>query len=295
MIIDKNDPSLSAQAEQAPALPIKDRNPESRLEPPQAAEDLPPPYVDHHASSSSHDVVQPYAGSARANSHTQLEKSQEVNQFILETRQASISGSYILNLELPPQPINRDWLSDDLKELIDEKQKPPCVSLFTRQGCINLKLTTAGSTSVVSKARVMAHTRQGKVHVNIHTLHPNKRIYLEASSRQGMMSIFVPPNFVGTLKLETRQGKIKFLPEFERRSRLISAPQNTAIVLFGGAQTASLELDDLTSDCCLVSTRQGSIVVGVSGIDPGDNIDGQGWFQTLKSITASYWGSDVRR
>jgi len=301
MIIDKQDAS---------STPDYTGYPDEKARPPAAAssrayppsDDLPPPYEGPSSSRGQEPLPEPRPEPRpeppRGNSHLQLATQQEVNYFELESKHLPVSGSFVLNCELPPiQPL-RKWkpsvLDSDNKKLLSQRSEPPNAYVYTRQGAVTLNLATAGRTNELSKAHVQLYTRQGKVHVNVHSLQLNKHICIEAYTRQGDMTLFVPHNFTGALQLRTRHGTIRFLPEFEQRARLVSAPGNSALVLFGqGVHTASFNLNDLSADSCLFSTRQGDITLGVSGMDPYNNVEAPGLLERLGSLSTTVLGRDV--
>ncbi|THH29075.1 hypothetical protein EUX98_g5117 [Antrodiella citrinella] len=119
MIIDRKDPSAFKFVE-VPEVSTTAQG--SELLP----SDLPPPYLTPILRRPPAMELSIKQGRVWADCPLQSGKAQEVNQLIVEeNKQDAISGSYILNCELPDQPINREQISDDLKLLIDEKSQPP--------------------------------------------------------------------------------------------------------------------------------------------------------------------------
>ncbi|THH29284.1 hypothetical protein EUX98_g4907 [Antrodiella citrinella] len=199
MIIDKLE---SPTSNEAPAFPEKsdqftpDLAPvEPQLRPPVASgsgayappSELPPPYVVR--SNPVVDELRPRAEPSRANSHLQPVAEQEVNHLVLESKNTPISGSYLLNCELPstfpPRARRKVALDSRNKKLFHKDPPPPTASVRTRHGDIKLNLATAGPTESLNKAHVQVSTRNAKVHVNVHSLQENKHICLEVSTRDG--------------------------------------------------------------------------------------------------------------
>lgn len=217
---------------------------------------------------------------------------------MLESKRQPISGSYLLNCELPGgQSMHKrrktEALDKDNRRLIYERRQPLNASMYTKEGSINLNLATGGRTPGPSKAHVQVSSKEGKVHVNLHSLQMNKHICLEVSAEDGNIALFVPVNFIGALQLRTRRGTIRFLPEFERRARHIRSRSDDSLVLFGrGVQAPSFDLNDLMSDCCLLSSRHGNITVGVSGIDYYEDAGQSGLLDRLGSLSMAVLGKD---
>jgi len=302
MIIDKIDSPTDTES---PGLPTKAQIPTASGSVADPHEDLPPPYVGRDGPSASTSTrpgsgPPPRAEPPRGNSYLQSVAQQEVNHLYLQSKNVAISGSYILNSELsgveaPGQCRKKAALDRRYRKLFSVgPPQTPTASIQTRHGSITLNLATAGQTDALNKAHVQVSSRHGKVHVNIYSLQENKHICLEVSTRHGAIVLFVPPTFAGSLRLRTRRGNIKFLPEFERWARLVNASDNGAVVLFGqSVQAPSIDVNDPTADSCLLSTRHGKIVIGVSGVDQYDEVQGPGLLEKLGSLSMLFLGTDV--
>ena len=84
------------------------------------------------------------------------------------------------------------------------------------------------------------------------------------------------------------------MPEFERWGRIVKASDNGAFILFGGnVQNAAVDLNDPAVDSCLLSTKHGKVVVGVSGVDHYDEVQEPGLLEKLGSLSMMFLGRDV--
>ncbi|TCD65802.1 hypothetical protein EIP91_002195 [Steccherinum ochraceum] len=296
MILDKT--QLTLVDGEAPELPPKQEVP---VYPASQAggstpSDEPPPYAG--PSTQTH---QGPSGAQRHNSHLQSVAEQEVNYIALVSKNNSISGSYMINTELPQSDMltRCKWgpLDKANKKMYGKRNKGvPNASVHTRHGAIALNLATGGQSSAYSKAHVQVSSRHGKVHVNIYSIQENKHICLEVSTRHGNIVVFVPPTFAGALQLRTRRGNVQFLPEFERNARLLNASDKGALVLFGqNVQNPVIDMHDLISDSCMLSTRHGRIVIGVSGVDHYDEVQGPNLLEKLGSLSMLFLGRDVTK
>ncbi|KAH8093221.1 hypothetical protein BXZ70DRAFT_1010450 [Cristinia sonorae] len=287
MILDKADPPVPADmAQEAPPSPPKGPAPPS---PP--TEEQPPPYNPQDAPNTSNAAVASNSGRpqpTRQTSHLQQMAQQEINYLVLDTRHSSISGSYILNTELPASQL----MSHRRRYALDRKNKkhfrdkePPNMSVHARHGSIHLDLATGGQTNAASRAHVQVSSQHGRIHVNLHALQENKHVCLEVSTRSNLMVVYIPKNFRGALKIRTVRGNIKFLPEFQRLSRLVNASDSDALVLFGQGLPPQVDLSDASIDSCLLSSRHGRIIVGVSGVDHFDEVPGGGLMEKISELS----------
>ncbi|KAI0791974.1 hypothetical protein C8Q75DRAFT_753847 [Abortiporus biennis] len=241
----------------------------------------------------------------RANSLFQSPAQQQVNHVRLESRHNAISGSYILNPELPGAPIaphpcrhHRDRFPSGRKHrsALHKDMSPPNASFTTRHGSISLNIATAGDNDTVTKSHVQVASRHGKCNVNIFQIQPNKHVNLEVFTRHGNITVFIPPNFNGVLNLHSRKGVVTFLDGFSRLARVVNGNDYEALVLFGSENLSLADLGSPNVDTCWLSTRSGKLTIGVSGVDHVDDAQNTNMLvKKLDSFTTKMWGTDVSK
>lgn len=87
---------------------------------------------------------------------------------------------------------------------------------------------------------------------------------------QGNIVVLLPPTFHGPVAFRTRSGRsnIIFLPAFAERARTLrGSDRETFVHLSPSAANAEISANSQGDDYCLISTRHGKIIVGLSGID----------------------------
>jgi hypothetical protein len=232
-----------------------------------ADNEQPPPYVEGSRAGSSSDPHVPH----RTNSVFQSTVQQHANGISLYSTHNAISGSWVINPELPSHLTTTSPLSRKHKRYL-KRDVTPNASFKTRHGAISLNLATAGNDDKITKTYVQVGTRHGKVNLNLFALQPRKHITLEVCTRHAPITLFVPPNFHGVLQLRSRKGSFKFLPAFAQQARVVNADDDGALVLFGQGDipvSTDPSLNDAL-DFCLITTRHGKITIGISGIDTLD-------------------------
>jgi len=217
--------------------------------------------------------------SSRSHSLFQPAAQQQVNHVSMDSRHNPIAGSYIINPEMdnPFGKIDEKRYGRLKQKRLDKRNKKmfgndgaPNAVFHTRHGAISLNLATAGYSNLITKTHVHVASRHGKIHLNLFSLQQYKHITLEASTRHGNIVLFIPPNFDGALMIRSRQGKVNLLPAFSQRARIVQASDDGSLVLFGQSNLSLHDLGQDSVDVALLTTRQGRITVGVSGVDHYD-------------------------
>jgi len=153
-------------------------------------------------------------------------------------------------------------VSKPLKKQLSDFQ----ASFRSRKGNISIDVGTTGRGA---KASALISSRKGAVHVNILPLLPNRpRISLDVSSRKGKVALFIPDSYSGILRLCTKKGKLEFLPSLSGAMQTFKMTPKEALVYFGAGQGRP----EQSGDFCQITTKGGSIIVGISGRDkyPGE-------------------------
>jgi len=78
---------------------------------------------------------------------------------------------------------------------------------------------------------------------------------------QGNIILFLPQNFVGALQLNTRKGKIEFLPALSRALQVMKHSEEEAFVMLGD-KSMGREVD-----FCQLNSREGRLIVGFTDLD----------------------------
>ncbi|CAL1714117.1 unnamed protein product [Somion occarium] len=263
----------------------------------------PPPYTSPEPSSSSTQTPQLPPAVRANNSLFQSLVQQQVNHLYLHSRHNPISGSYILNSELPPLAIGCDRPKQCGRVPLDGQNKrlfkqphTPNASFQTRHGAISLNLATAGSTEDITRTYVQTNSRHGKINVNLFALQLHKHICLEVATRHGHIVVFLPQCFQGAIQIRSRRGNVNFLPGFAQSARVVSGNDRFALVLFGINNLTLSDLDSDALDVCLLSTRHGKITIGISGVDTYDDSQSTNLLvKKLGSLSTMILGTDVTR
>ncbi|EKM50692.1 uncharacterized protein PHACADRAFT_264103 [Phanerochaete carnosa HHB-10118-sp] len=258
---------------------------------PQLLQEQPPPYEGGSRSGVSSPAPTPT--SPRIHSIFQSASQQHVNFITLESKHNEISGSYIVNPEIPGSAAARTRVLDRRERKKLRHNIVPNASFNTKHGRINLNLATAGNTEQPGKAYIQVVTRDGRVNVNLFALQANKNIFLEIISKHGSINLLIPPSFNGLFRISTsRHGRIQFLREFAERARVIFADDEHADVLFGTGDLSHAEPTSEGIDYCSLTTHNGCLTLGVSGVDP---IDTSSPSSLMKKLGAMVLGPDLMR
>jgi len=129
-------------------------------------------------------------------------------------------------------------------------------------------LAVAGpSTGSGTKAVVRLVAGSGDILVQLLNMQALKHIHLEAYSKSGKVTIFLPRNFRGPLQLKTRKGTFVFLPALTETMRILNAEDHEALVLVGDQSAPDMPGSPVMGDYCQLGTKSGKITVGLSGED----------------------------
>ncbi|KAF9482590.1 hypothetical protein BDN70DRAFT_874959 [Pholiota conissans] len=195
-----------------------------------------------------------------AQASTSAAPSASVDQVHITDRKHNIEGTFYIDPTVP-------MLDPSRRQKTRSDEPIPHASFRTRSNTIDLNIGTAGDVHKAGKANVVVGSRDGFVKVNVLPTPPSKpRLGLTVSSRQGTVVVFIPEDFVGMVQLASRKGALNVLPVLAGRMKIIKAADHEIIFIIGNANDHSL--DGLReASYCDISTRNGEIVVGLSGRD----------------------------
>ncbi|PIL30429.1 hypothetical protein GSI_07616 [Ganoderma sinense ZZ0214-1] len=291
MILNNPDaPEMKGIVQVAPPVPEKH----------QAGEALPPPppYSPPPVVNVARQMAMPGPPVPGTSAVFQPVNPQRVNYFELFSKHDAISGTYLIDPELPSPMAG---LSKALRKKPDsvwgktksckksKGYKELNASFQTRHGHINLDLAVPsrdpGNVSPFPhdklRTRMFVATRHGRIRVDVHEVKPSCSLDLHVESRHGRISILLPPTFDGPLVIHARTlGAVTFLPHLAARTRTLRATDRETVVLVASPLTSShssshssasakqlSELAGAEADRCLVRTRHGKITIGISGLD----------------------------
>ncbi|KAF8906231.1 hypothetical protein CPB84DRAFT_1770290 [Gymnopilus junonius] len=220
-------------------------------------EDNPPAYDD--------DRVRPHMRSAGASTTRELvlhssNPTPSVDQVHICESKHNIHGTFFIDPMIP--------VIDRRKTKHKSRQPLPHASFRSRKGSIDIELATTGNIQDAPKANVAVSTRHGEIKIQLLPTPPSRpRIGLDVQSRHGNVIFFIPEGFSGVVHLSTRKGDMQLLPALAAYTKVVKSSDNEKIFMIG-TQNNVYELDpSREASFCEISTRTGSIVMGLSGRD----------------------------
>ncbi|KAI0923492.1 hypothetical protein AcW1_006437 [Taiwanofungus camphoratus] len=280
--------------------------------------DEPPPYQPRNPQ-----ISPPVLPTARSNSVFQPAITQRVNHVLLRSEHNSISGTYLIDPCLPFSPVaagmsgksecrdrslERRHVRNTQRAFgsvpgIDgstgwcrgRKEIPELHGAFrTRNAAISLDVgiaepETEQAAQVGGKVtgRIMASSLHGRVSVNLFVVHPGRCVDLDISTRHGNITVLLPPTFHGVIAISTRQGQsgMTFLPAFAGRAQVVRGSDRETLIFLSPSAVGSGSNDGQGQDYCVVGTRHGKIMIGLSGVDQVPaSIEGGGLFKKLGDL-----------
>ncbi|KAH9941993.1 hypothetical protein B0H21DRAFT_538944 [Amylocystis lapponica] len=239
--------------------------------------------------------------SARSTSVFQSGTTQRVNDISLFSRDSPISGMYLVDPLLPTPALVSGFasarkLKNERRERSVERKhaknmghesrsrwfgraRAPIVNAAfrTRQSAITLEVAVVGSPVLTEpqgqtskmRGRVMASSRHGNISVNLFELHHSRNVDLDVSTRSGNIVVLLPLNFNGTVCVRQRNGGANLLPQFAARMRLVRATDREKLMVLDGGDLADAQNQNQadSSDHCVIGTRHGKVMIGLSGLD----------------------------
>jgi hypothetical protein len=183
-----------------------------------------------------------------------------VDQVHICERKYNIQGTFFIDPRVPAL--------DRRKTKHKSKQPLPHASFRSRKGEVDLELATTGNIQDAPKANVAVSTRSGDIKIRLLPMPPSRpRMGLDVQSRDGNIALFLPDGFAGVVHLTTRKGEMEILPALSACIKVVKSSDREVIFMMG-TQNNVYELDtSRESSFCGVSTRKGSIMVGLSGRD----------------------------
>jgi len=192
----------------------------------------------------------------------------------LEKHHELISGTYIIDPdESGDEPSALQGFAARHSDLVglrkaaDFLAAAPHAVFRNHFGSIFLTLATKGSSEQCRRAIIDVSTRHGDIAVNLSSVHPGKRVTLKVTSRRGKMVILLPPTFCGHVQI--RSSKLDgydILPGLSSSIRSTSEKKKKTLLLIGDNTPTTSEGSE-SMDHCLLSSRHGRIVLGLSGRD----------------------------
>jgi len=168
----------------------------------------------------------------------------------------------------------------------------PNASFFSKHGNITINLAASSSLGNGKPARVNVGTRSGNVLVTLFDVEHQSHLNLDITSRRGNVALLVPRNFSGALHLHTKRGSLTFLPSFAQHMRVLKTTDDEALVLFGtsNAPLSASFAESSTADYCELTSRFGSVTVGLAGQDHFTGHESGFW----KKIGEYLMGGDLK-
>jgi len=235
------------------------------LPPLPSSAERPPPYeVNSHEASK--------LSSERTNSALDpSENVRFVRSLSTYTHYKTISGAYCIDPDLTGHPIEIQPRAHTCKSKGKGKgrsRSTPDASFFSKHGNITINLAASSSYGNGNPARVNVGTRSGHVFVTLFDVEHQRHLNMDITSRRGNVALLVPRNFSGALHLHTKRGSLTFLPYFTQHMRVLKTTDDEALVLFGTTNTPlSASTESSTADYCELTSRFGSVTVGLAGQD----------------------------
>ncbi|KZT67336.1 hypothetical protein DAEQUDRAFT_729187 [Daedalea quercina L-15889] len=128
------------------------------------------------------------------------------------------------------------------------------------------------------RGRVMLSSRQGRIEAKLTNIHLNRCVDLDVSTRDGNITVFLPPSYDGVVAFRTRRGQsgITFLPAFAAHAGIIRGSDHDILVSLS-PRTAHTEVSvpQEGEDYCIIGTRDGKITVGLHGQDEEESAASQ--------------------
>ncbi|KAI9464441.1 hypothetical protein BJY52DRAFT_1249070 [Lactarius psammicola] len=146
------------------------------------------------------------------------------------------------------------------------KTAPPTARFSSRHGNIQATLRVIGDSSVRSTATIRSETRSGNIILELVSIAPMRTVHIDASSRRGNVTLFVPRNFCGLVQLSSRHGSVEVLPALAASGRVVKTKDRETTVLIGDGPMPQVGSDNITDTARLYS-RRGRVRLGFSGED----------------------------
>ena len=97
----------------------------------------------------------------------------------------------------------------------------------------------------------------------------------------GNVLLFIPRNFSGVIRLHGKRDKIKILPAVEAVVKFLHSKNRETLLLIGdpGAMSGSTsgQADDVSTDFCQITSKDGNVVLGFTGEDKWEPEVGDFW------------------
>lgn len=148
------------------------------------------------------------------------------------------------------------------------KRPLPHASFRTRNNRVELDLGTTGDVHKAPKANVSVSSKSGDIKINILPVLPSRpRLSLDVSSRHGNVVLFLPQGFSGVVQLTTRKGDMIILPALAAIIKTVKTSERETIFMIGAQPNSNDSDNTREASFCELSSRTGSITVGLSGHD----------------------------
>ncbi|KAI0730514.1 hypothetical protein C8Q76DRAFT_597263, partial [Earliella scabrosa] len=271
-----SNPDTPFEELKAPPVPMKDTGDQVRQ-----AIIVPPPYSPRPSSSRVQSPPPPQSGTPT--SVFRPANAQTVNHFELFSKHDAISGTFLVDPRLPTPSLSiarrlrrkRDnvWGKSSTKTDIN-------ATFRTRHGAMNLDIEVVAQQPPQPgervPARIIASSNHGRINIDVHDVQPGRSLDLHVETQHGKIVVLLPPTFEGPLVFNTRcSNSVQFLPAFAARTRTLRASDRETVVVCSASPSQPPviptkpinQMADDPSDRCLVRTKHGKVLVGISGLD----------------------------
>jgi len=202
--------------------------------------------------------------------------STPINGLQMYTRRDPIRGSWSLD------PLASQVPAHDLVEMIldggggmkrrwggirsSNKKVPPTAMFRSRHGSIHATLHVVGESALRNVATIHSETRRGNIFLDVASIAPMRTAHIDVHSRRGSITLLIPRNFSGLVRLASRCGTMEMLPALAASARVINGKKGETTVLLGDGPVPTLGSDAIT-DTARIYSRHGCVRLGFSGED----------------------------
>lgn len=106
-------------------------------------------------------------------------------------------------------------------------------------------------------------------------IHPSRCVDLDVSTRDGDITVYLPPEYNGVVAFRTRRGSsgITFLPAFAAHAEVVHGNDDEMLVSVSSTVShTGVSAPQEGADYCIIGTRDGKITIGLHGQDDGSTV-----------------------
>jgi len=180
-----------------------------------------------------------------------------VDQVHIFSRHNDIKGTYYIDPNVP-----------SLRQKCKRKSPQMLHASFrTRKADISIDLGTTGEIYDTKKANVAVATHKGDIKINLLQTPSIRPLGLDVTSRKGNIVLFLPETFTGIVHLMTRKGEMAVLPALANIMKVVKTSEREIIFMITPKNFPNGADNSGETTLCQLSTRKGTVVVGLSGRD----------------------------